>query len=90
MYALLPFFPHSACVLALLLVGQYGVLALTRTQRLGHEPKVTFVYVSIFSWVTFGILLDFTVAITVHFHPPLYKVGGGEASLSRLLIVAKV
>ena len=34
-----------------------------------------FAYVSIFRWVTFGIFLDFTVDVTVHFHP-LYKVGG--------------
>ena len=43
---------------------------------------------SIFHWVAFGIFLDFTVAVTVHFHPP-YIRWGGEASLSRLLIVAK-
>ena len=39
------------------------------------EPKVTFVYASIFSWVTFGIFLDFTVGGTVYFHPPYIREG---------------
>ena len=52
------------------------------------EPKVNSLHVSAFSWMTLGILLDFTVGITVHFYPPIQE--GGEASLSRLLPVAKL
>jgi len=43
--------------------------------------------VSIFSWVAFGILLDFTADVSVYFHP-LYK--RGKALLSRLPTVAKL
>ena len=35
------------------------------------EPKVNFLHVSTVSWVTLGILLDFTTGITVHFYPPI-------------------
>ena len=45
-------------------------------------------HASTLSWVTLEILLDFTAGITVHFHPPIQE--GGEASLSRLLPVAKL
>ena len=39
------------------------------------EPKVTSLYVSVFSWVAFDILLDFTVDATIHFYLPIK--GGG-------------
>ena len=53
------------------------------------EPKVTFAYVSIFSWATFDILLDFTIGGTIYFHPPYIK-GGCEVSLSHLPPIAKL
>ena len=36
-----------------------------------NEPKVIFLHVSTFYWVTFGVLLDFTIDTTVHFDPPI-------------------
>ena len=47
-----------------------------------------FLHVSTFYWVTFGVLLDFTIDTTVHFYPPYIR--GGEASLSCPLLVAKL
>ena len=35
------------------------------------EPKVTSLYVSIFYWVAFGILLNFTIDATVRFYLPI-------------------